>query len=106
MESKFEDIHREDDKGLTALHRAVEEKDLMLVSHLLSLGADPSHKDKRDQTPLHKALCLENTLLVVLELLNCGSDVNACDVYGKTPLFYAVESGVTEKVSVEPVSMP
>ncbi|MGH0169406.1 UNVERIFIED_CONTAM: hypothetical protein FKN15_001440, partial [Acipenser sinensis] len=78
----------------TALHLAALKNQHLMVSDLISLGANINEKDKFGKTPLH--LCAANGYVRVLEMLkNALSDgahveVEAVDHSGLTPLHCAV----------------
>ncbi|NWW46389.1 IKBZ inhibitor, partial [Pedionomus torquatus] len=86
-------INEKDAKKRTALHLAAEKNQHLMVSDLISLGADVNERDSLGKTPLH--LCAENGYLRVLEVLkNCKNngvcvEVNLTDHYGLTPLHCA-----------------
>ncbi|NXT02486.1 IKBZ inhibitor, partial [Jacana jacana] len=86
-------INEKDAKKQTALHLAAEKNQHLMVSDLISLGANVNEQDSLGKTPLH--LCAENGYLRVLEVLkNCKDngvcvEVNLTDHYGFTPLHCA-----------------
>jgi ankyrin len=57
-------IDKQDDKGQTALHRAVIEGNPTNVLLILQQGADPDVQDKEGKTPLHHAAIEFNPLIV------------------------------------------
>ncbi|NXN12085.1 IKBZ inhibitor, partial [Indicator maculatus] len=83
-------INEKDAEERTALHIAAEKNQHLMVSDLISLGANVNEQDSSGKTPLH--LCAENGYLRVLEVLkNCKSngvclEVNLTDHCGLTPL--------------------
>ncbi|NXG43992.1 IKBZ inhibitor, partial [Psilopogon haemacephalus] len=83
-------INEKDAEKRTALHIAAEKNQHLMVSDLISLGANVNEQDSSGKTPLH--LCAENGYLRVLEVLkNCKSngvcvEVNLTDHWGLTPL--------------------
>ncbi|NXL50246.1 IKBZ inhibitor, partial [Podilymbus podiceps] len=86
-------INEKDAEKRTALHLAAEKNQHLMVSDLISLGANVNEQDRLGKTPLH--LCAENGYLRVLEVLkNCKTngvcvEVNLTDHYGLTPLHCA-----------------
>ncbi|XP_074704996.1 uncharacterized protein LOC141933828 [Strix aluco] len=86
-------INEKDAEKRTALHLAAEKNQHLMVSDLISLGANVNEQDSFGKTPLH--LCAENGYLRVLEVLrNCKNngvyvEVNLTDHYGLTPLHCA-----------------
>ncbi|XP_040472272.1 NF-kappa-B inhibitor zeta-like [Falco naumanni] len=86
-------INEKDVEKRTALHIAAEKNQHLMVSDLISLGANVNEQDGLGKTPLH--LCAENGYLRVLEVLkNCKNngvsvEVNLIDHYGLTPLHCA-----------------
>ncbi|NXJ82402.1 IKBZ inhibitor, partial [Trogon melanurus] len=83
-------INEKDAEKRTALHLAAEKNQHLMVSDLISLGANVNERDSLGKTPLH--LCAENGYLRVLEILkNCKNngvcvEVNLTDHHGLTPL--------------------
>ncbi|NXW62485.1 IKBZ inhibitor, partial [Eurystomus gularis] len=86
-------INEKDADERTALHIAAERNQHLMVSDLISLGANVNEQDSLGKTPLH--LCAENGYLRVLEVLrNCKNngvcvEVNLTDHHGLTPLHRA-----------------
>ncbi|XP_068016043.1 uncharacterized protein [Melanerpes formicivorus] len=86
-------IDEKDAEERTALHIAAEKNQHLMVSDLISLGANVNEQDSSGRTPLH--LCAENGYLRVLEVLkNCKTngvcvEVNLSDHCGLTPLHRA-----------------
>ncbi|NXJ04616.1 IKBZ inhibitor, partial [Odontophorus gujanensis] len=93
---RFASLNKIDEKDAerrTALHLAAEKNQHLMVSDLISLGANVNEQDGLGKTPLH--LCAENGYLRVLEVLkNCKDSgvcvaVNLTDHCGLTPLHCA-----------------
>ncbi|KAI1230741.1 NF-kappa-B inhibitor zeta, partial [Lamprotornis superbus] len=86
-------IDQKDAEERTALHLAAEKNQHLMVSDLISLGANVNEQDSSGKTPLH--LCAENGYLRVLEVLkNCKNNgvcvqVDVPDHCGFTPLHCA-----------------
>nr|XP_009668523.1 PREDICTED: NF-kappa-B inhibitor zeta-like [Struthio camelus australis] len=99
LAQRFASLNKIDEKDAekrTALHLAAEKNQHLMVSDLISLGANVNEQDNLGKTPLH--LCAENGYLRVLEVLkNCKEngmcvEVNLTDHYGLTPLHCAALS--------------
>ena len=105
-ESKFTDIHFRDEHGLTRLHLAAKDGDLILVERLLQNGANPNSVDNCSWTPLHYAMWSppekgDLYLLIVKCLLKAGANPNPALSEGLyTPLHQVVHSNklLLEKV--------
>ncbi|NXP23078.1 IKBZ inhibitor, partial [Scytalopus superciliaris] len=86
-------INEKDAEKRTALHLAAEKNQHLMVSDLISLGANVNEQDSSGKTPLH--LCAQNGYLRVLEVLkHCKNngvrvEVDAPDHCGLTPLHCA-----------------
>ncbi|NXW81052.1 IKBZ inhibitor, partial [Hirundo rustica] len=96
LAQRFASLNKIDEKDAekrTALHLAAEKNQHLMVSDLISLGANVNEQDSSGKTPLH--LCAENGYLRVLEVLkNCKNngvcvEVDLPDHYGLTPLHCA-----------------
>ncbi|NXF12541.1 IKBZ inhibitor, partial [Smithornis capensis] len=91
--ASLQKIDEKDAEKRTALHLAAEKNQHLMVSDLISLGANVNEQDSSGKTPLH--LCAQNGYLRVLEVLkNCKSngvcvEVDLPDHYGFTPLHCA-----------------
>ncbi|XP_051895681.1 uncharacterized protein LOC127583599 [Pristis pectinata] len=87
-------IDAKNSRGQTALHLAAERNQHLMVSDLISLGAQINERDILGKTPVH--LCAENGFLQVLQVigktLKNGTDVDidARDNNYLTPLHYVV----------------
>ncbi|NWU36555.1 IKBZ inhibitor, partial [Hylia prasina] len=96
LAQRFASLNKIDEKDAekrTALHLAAEKNQHLMVSDLISLGANVNEQDSSGKTPLH--LCAENGYLRVLEVLrNCKNngvcvEVDLPDHHGLTPLHRA-----------------
>ncbi|NWU67680.1 IKBZ inhibitor, partial [Pterocles burchelli] len=96
LAQRFASLNKINEKNAeerTALHLAAEKNQHLMVSDLISLGANVNEQDSFGKTPLH--LCAENGYLRVLEVLkNCKNngvrvEVDLTDHYGLTPLHCA-----------------
>ncbi|RMB91998.1 hypothetical protein DUI87_31527 [Hirundo rustica rustica] len=76
LAQRFASLNKIDEKDAekrTALHLAAEKNQHLMVSDLISLGANVNEQDSSGKTPLH--LCAENGYLRVLEVLkNCKNN--------------------------------
>lgn len=72
------------------------ENHIKSVRLLLEHGANPNHRNKRQETALHKAMDSEIAHL----LLEHGADPNAQEFDGQTPLQKVAEAGRSETVKV------
>lgn len=89
------DINERDEKGRTALYRAVEEKRADLASLLLFSGADPNIATDTGTTPLMasvRVLTIEGQRMMAM-LLFKGANIHAVTKKGATALTTAVASG-------------
>ncbi|NWT76918.1 IKBZ inhibitor, partial [Prunella himalayana] len=86
-------INEKDAEKRTALHLAAEKNQHLMVSDLISLGANVNEQDSSGKTPLH--LCAESGYLRVLEVLKSCKNNGVCvevdlpDHCGLTPLHCA-----------------
>ena len=85
--------------GWTALHFAVENRQVVVVQLLLHRGADPNAQNEVGDTPLHYAVDLaiesvepfrpsESVALIAL-LLSSGADAKLANYQAETPLDWA-----------------
>lgn len=89
------DINEADENERTALHYAVDRKNLPIVLFLLRSGANVNCRAVGHETPLMRASKMNNEEMVRL-LADHGAEINAKDISGWTPLMYAV---INEDVS-------
>ncbi|NXM33394.1 IKBZ inhibitor, partial [Oxyruncus cristatus] len=96
LAQRFASLNKIDEKDAekrTALHLAAEKNQHLMVSDLISLGANVNEQDSCGKTPLH--LCAQNGYLKVLEVLKHCKNNGVCvevdlpDHYGLTPLHCA-----------------
>ncbi|NXD42685.1 IKBZ inhibitor, partial [Copsychus sechellarum] len=96
LAQRFASLNKIDEKDAeerTALHLAAEKNQHLMVSDLISLGANVNEQDRAGKTPLH--LCAENGYLRVLEVLKSCKNNGVCvevdvpDHCGFTPLLCA-----------------
>uniref|UniRef100_U3JUD6 Uncharacterized protein n=1 Tax=Ficedula albicollis TaxID=59894 RepID=U3JUD6_FICAL len=96
LAQRFASLNKIDEKDAeerTALHLAAEKNQHLMVSDLISLGANVNEQDRAGKTPLH--LCAENGYLRVLEVLKSCKNSGVCvevdvpDHCGLTPLLCA-----------------
>ena len=80
---------RDVSKGHTALHIAVQRRDLPWIDYLLGLGANANVADKEGSTPLTMAAQMGFTEAVSL-LSERGARVDVPNSAGETPLMFAV----------------
>ncbi|NWT57866.1 IKBZ inhibitor, partial [Erythrocercus mccallii] len=96
LAQRFASLNKIDEKDAekrTALHLAAEKNQHLMVSDLISLGANVNEQDSSGKTPLH--LCAEHGYLRVLEVLRNYKNNGVCvqvdlpDHHGLTPLHCA-----------------
>jgi len=83
------DINAKNERGQTALHLAVSNKQKKITEYLTAKGGDVNAKDKWGYTPLYYAIWNEDANMVSL-LVDKGADVNVRVNGDGTPLVYAV----------------
>lgn len=84
-----EDINKQDEDGMTPLHRVADEGNLKVVIALIKAGGYVNAVSNKGWTPLHFAANRE----IVAALVEAGADVNARDSHGWTPLHWNVLYG-------------
>ncbi|XP_046643175.1 serine/threonine-protein phosphatase 6 regulatory ankyrin repeat subunit B-like [Daphnia pulicaria] len=91
LENEQVDINSRGKYGRTALHHAIEARNVITVRYLLKKGADPNAADENGVTPLHVAAIYAKSMDLIDELLLNTEvvDVNCVDIKGRTPLTYA-----------------
>jgi len=86
---------KEDRNDDTALHRAVESKEVAITSKLLHLGAKPNVSNTKGQTPLHLA-AKRNRKEHAAELLKSKAKPNLEDHDGLTPMDIALTNDAVD----------
>ena len=86
-----------DERGATALHRAVAANDTLKTEQLLAAKADPNSRDDRGRTPLFAAVEAEGWEATQL-LVDAGAVVDAQDAFQQTPLMDAIAANYTEAI--------
>lgn len=81
-------INKKDSMNNTALYYASQQGSLLMVSSIVSLGADINIKCERNSTALHAAFMSDNPDLVYY-LINKGGDLTIFNDEYSTPLDYA-----------------
>lgn len=79
------DINTSNIDGLTALHQACIDNNLLMVEYLLNRSADINCQDNEGWTPLHAAASCGN-LDIVKYLLSHGAIVDVCNNEGELPI--------------------
>lgn len=83
------DVHRRDDTGRTALHRAASVENFETVRILLERGADINAKAPPGFTALHEAV-FKGRLSTIRRLLDFGADIEAADDMGQNALHWII----------------
>lgn len=86
------DVNAQTKYGEAPLHVAGDEK---IVGMLLEAGASVKAQDGEMNTPLHKAVLLDDPRMVEL-LISAGADPNALNKYGRSPLDEAYSAEVRQ----------
>ncbi|MGD7000966.1 ankyrin repeat domain-containing protein [Corynebacterium halotolerans] len=84
----------------TLLMRAADEHNLLVLSHLLSAGADPLLHDAAGRTALHHAALAGNDAAAEL-LIAAGAEVDARDNDGRTALWHAAALHLPDSAIVD-----
>lgn len=87
-------VDSSDDQGVTSFGLSIARGNIEISRLLLDRGADPTHCDIADKTPLHYAADRANSMAVDLLIQWSRKnflDFNAVSRDGRTPLFGAVE---------------
>ncbi len=92
------DVNVKSASGETPLMNAAQNKNLRIVSFLLSRGADLRSCDGEGRSALHFAAASNSNEKVVAELLDAGADVNCRTNSGMTPLMQAARTGLNPAV--------
>ena len=79
---------RQDDRGQTPIHCAVQFPVLGVISELLAAGADPGTRDLNGMTPLHLLAIFSDDAAAAEALIDAGADVNAKDGLERRPIDY------------------
>ncbi|CAF3700278.1 unnamed protein product [Adineta steineri] len=79
------DINTSNIDGLTALHQACIDNNLLMVEYLLNRSADINCQDNEGWTPLHAASSCGN-IDIVKYLLSRGATVDVCNNEGELPI--------------------
>jgi len=79
------DINTSNIDGLTALHQACIDNNLLMVEYLLNRSADINCQDNEGWTPLHAAASCGN-LDIVKYLISRGAIVDVCNNEGELPI--------------------
>jgi ankyrin repeat protein len=81
---------RDEKKGATPLHIAIEKKHNSVAKALIEGGADIDAPDNEKRTPLHYLyVCSFGNEAIAKLLIEKGADVNARDAAGRTPVSLA-----------------
>jgi ankyrin repeat protein len=87
------DINTSNIDGLTALHQACIDNNLLMVEYLLNRSADINCQDNEGWTPLHAASSCGN-IDIVKYLLTRGAIVDVCNNEGELPIDIAEDNDI------------
>ncbi|MBN2435868.1 MAG: ankyrin repeat domain-containing protein [Spirochaetes bacterium] len=90
-------INAIDKNGQTALHHAIEKKNIEALNVILKRKANVDIADKSGNTPLHLAVKTQN-YVAIDAILKKKANVNLANKSGNTPLHLAVEMGSLNNV--------
>src|SRR5215468_7705565 len=93
------DVNKPEADGTTALHWAVENDDLDLVTALLQAGAKSQVANRNGITSLHLAATNGNARIIE-RLIAAGAESNATTPGGETPLMLAARTGNADALTV------
>lgn len=93
----LKDINTPDERGITPLMQAIIERNLPLVSMLLSRGANIHQRDQEGRTALWFA-ANNGIMPLVRTLLQRGADINVTGKHSGSPLMGAIWGGKREMV--------
>ncbi|MFH1254659.1 MAG: ankyrin repeat domain-containing protein [bacterium] len=82
-------VNRNNNKGQTPLHLAIDSKDTEIIVMLLGAGSNINEQDNNGNTPLFSA-CWIGTEKTVKMLIDAGANVNMQNYKGHTPLHVTV----------------
>ena len=93
------DVNAPEADGTTALHWAVQQNDLELVTRLLRAGANPKARNEYGATPMSEAAIAGNAA-VIEALLEAGADVESPNADGQTALMVIARTSQVDTAKV------
>lgn len=93
-------IDARDTQDRSVLMRAAADHNLLMLAHLLSVGADHSLSDAAGHTALHLAAIAGNDGAAEL-LIAAGAEIDALDKNRRTPLWHAAANNLADAAIVE-----